>query len=143
MIIKLLLAVLGAILLCLLVAVVRTLLLPRKTSVYQLSEDTKRIEEYADKLLNEYNLQVGDEICIPTKPTRPERTYVVNAGDTIQRVLQALDVDFDTLSRWNPMLLDVELPEGLIVTLPFVQPRNNMDDMNDVDDFDDMDDNMD
>jgi len=101
--------------------------------------DIMRLNPY----VNVYNLQVGDEICIPTKPTRPERTYVVNAGDTIQRVLQALDVDFDTLSRWNPMLLDVELPEGLIVTLPFVQPRNNMDDMNDVDDFDDMDDNMD
>lgn len=106
--------------------------------------DIMRLNPY----VNVYNLQIGDEICIPTMPARPERTYVVNEGDTIQRVLQALDVDFDGLARWNPMLLDVELPEGLILTLPLVQPRENinnqntrleMDDLDDHFEFDDMD----
>lgn len=98
--------------------------------------DVMRLNPY----VNVYNLQVGDEICIPSAPARPERTYVVNAGDTIQRVLQALDVDFDTLARWNPMLTDVELPEGLIITLPLIQPRNDMNGMDDLDDmYDDMD----
>lgn len=86
--------------------------------------DIMRLNPY----VNVYNLQVGDEICIPTTPARPERTYVVNEGDTVQRVLKALNVDFDTLARWNPTLLDVELPEGLILTLPLVQPRDDMDD---------------
>lgn len=95
--------------------------------------DIMRLNPY----VNVYNLQVGDEICIPSAPARPERTYVVNAGDTIQKVLQALDVDFDTLSRWNPMLKDVELPEGLIISLPLIQPRNNADELDDI--FDDMD----
>lgn len=95
--------------------------------------DIMRLNPY----VNVYNLQIGDEICIPSAPARPERTYVVNAGDTIQRVLQALDVDFDTLARWNPMLTDVELPEGLIITLPLVQPRDDMDDFEDL--FDELD----
>lgn len=101
--------------------------------------DIMRLNPY----VNVYNLQIGDEICIPTTPARPERTYVVNQGDTIQRVLQALDVDFDTLARWNPTLLDVELPEGLILKLPLIQPRDNMDNGIDRLDMDDLDDRFD
>lgn len=86
--------------------------------------DIMRLNPY----VNVYNLQIGDEICIPSAPARPERTYVVNEGDTIQRVMQALDIDFDTLARWNPMLKDVELPEGLIIRIPVVQPREDMKD---------------
>ena len=41
--------------------------------------DIMRLNPY----VNVYNLQVGDEICIPTMPARPEKTYVVNEGDTI------------------------------------------------------------
>ncbi len=99
--------------------------------------DIMRLNPY----VNVYNLQIGDEICIPTTPARPEQTYVVNSGDTIQQVLKALDADFDTLVKWNPMLMDVELPEGLIITLPLVQPRADVyenhsmyDDRNNVDD---------
>lgn len=109
--------------------------------------DIMRLNPY----VNVYNLQIGDEICIPTAPARPERTYVVNPGDTISKVLKALEVDFDSLARWNPMLLDVELPEGLIITLPMVQPRADVyenrsmyDDQNDLDDvYDDVNDSYD
>ena len=118
--------------------------------------DIMRLNPY----VNVYNLQIGDEICIPTAPARPEKTYAVNAGDTIKQVLKALDVDFDTLARYNPLLMDVELPEGLVVTLPLVQPRSDLnrgDRMNDnsnvrdedtddvydrIDDFDDLLDDM-
>ena len=72
----------------------------------------------ANPYVNVYNLQIGDEICIPTTSPRPERRYVVNEGDTIQDVLNTLRVDFNTLARWNPTLLEVELPEGLVITLP-------------------------
>lgn len=81
--------------------------------------DIMRLNPY----VNVYNLQIGDEICIPTTPARPEKTYVVNEGDTIDHVLKVFGVDFETLARWNPTLLEVELPEGLIVKLPLIQPR--------------------
>lgn len=90
--------------------------------------DIMRLNPY----VNVYNLQIGDEICIPVKPARPEKTYIVNEGDSIRKVLDAFDTDFSTLARWNPMLLDAPLPEGLILKLPLVQPREV-----EADDFDD------
>lgn len=84
--------------------------------------DVMRLNPY----VNVYNLQIGDEICIPTVAARPERTYVVNAGDTISDVLNAFQVDFESLAKANPTLLEVELPEGLILRLPLRQPRNDM-----------------
>lgn len=84
--------------------------------------DVMRLNPY----VNVYNLQIGDEICIPTVAARPERTYVVNEGDTISDILNAFHVDFETLAKVNPTLLEVELPEGLILRLPMRQPRAEM-----------------
>ncbi len=89
--------------------------------------DIMRLNPY----VNVYNLQIGDEICIPTMPARPEKTYVVNEGDTIGKVLDAFQLDFNTLARYNPMLLEVELPEGLILKVPLIQPRGEMPDFED------------
>ncbi|MGI6095568.1 MAG: M20/M25/M40 family metallo-hydrolase [Lachnospiraceae bacterium] len=47
---KMIVIVLGILAVCLLTAVVRTLLLPKKKTEYQLSEDTGRIDTYAEKL---------------------------------------------------------------------------------------------
>ncbi len=93
--------------------------------------DVMRLNPY----VNVYNLQIGDEICIPTAPARPEKTYVVNEGDTLDKVLKAFRVDFETLARYNPMLRDVELPEGLVFTLPIIQSEEDDYD----DDYDDKD----
>ncbi|MDD6070188.1 MAG: LysM domain-containing protein [Clostridiales bacterium] len=83
--------------------------------------DIMRLNPY----VNVYNLQIGDEICIPTMPARPEKTYVVNEGDTISDVSKAFGVSFDVLAKNNPALLDVELPEGLILRMPLVMPRDS------------------
>lgn len=84
--------------------------------------DIMRLNPY----VNVYNLQVGDEICIPTMASKPEKTYIVNEGDTIAKVLKAFDVGFEDLARWNPTLMEIELPEGLILKMPLLQPRNGM-----------------
>lgn len=73
--------------------------------------DIMRLNPY----VNVYNLQIGDEICIPAIPSGMEKTYVVNEGDTIGSVLKAFQTTFDELVKENPVLLDVELPEGLMV----------------------------
>lgn len=83
--------------------------------------DIMRLNPY----VNVYNLQIGDEICIPTMPQRPEKTYVVNDGDTLADVLKVFNVNFATLARWNPMLLDIDLPEGLIIKMP-IRERETM-----------------
>lgn len=96
--------------------------------------DIMRLNPY----VNVYNLQIGDEICIPTMAARPEKTYVVNEGDTIEKVLKAFDVDFNTLARWNPTLMEIELPEGLILKMPLRGPRSGVPSMED--DLEDMED---
>ena len=48
--ITVLLLLLGALLICLLVAVIHTLLLPKKQTSYSLSEDKERVDTYAEKL---------------------------------------------------------------------------------------------
>ncbi|MCM1179219.1 MAG: LysM peptidoglycan-binding domain-containing protein [Clostridium sp.] len=81
--------------------------------------DIMRLNPY----VNVYNLQIGEEICIPTMPARPEKTYVVNEGDTIADVIRAFGVSFDVLAQHNPVLLEAELPEGLILKMPLIMPR--------------------
>lgn len=93
--------------------------------------DIMRLNPY----VNVYNLQIGDEICIPTTAGRPEKVYVVNEGDDIEDVLKAFQTGFDNLSRYNPTLLEVELPEGLVLKMPRKQPRNGMEE-----EWEDMDD---
>lgn len=82
--------------------------------------DIMRLNPY----LNVYNLQIGDEICIPSAPPKDEKTYVVNEGDTLADVLKAFDVSFELLAKYNPILYDVELPEGIILKVPIIQPRS-------------------
>ena len=50
--------------------------------------DIMRLNPY----VNVYNLQIGDEICIPTMPARPEKMYVVNENDTFADVIKAFGV---------------------------------------------------
>lgn len=48
--ITLLLLLLGALLICLLIAVIRTILLPKKQTSYDLSDDKERVDTYSEKL---------------------------------------------------------------------------------------------
>lgn len=82
--------------------------------------DVMRLNPY----VNVYNLQIGDEICIPTMPPKGEKVYVVKDGDTIGEVLERLHMEFEPLAELNPTLLEVPLPEGLVLRLPVVQPRD-------------------
>lgn len=84
--------------------------------------DIMRLNPY----VNVYNLQIGDEICIPTisaEDARQEKTYVVTEGDTISDVLGAFGVDFETLARWNPAMYAIQLTEGMVIKLPLIMPR--------------------
>lgn len=49
-VVTIILLLLGALLVCLLIAVIRTLVLPKKQTSFALSEDTERIDTYSEKL---------------------------------------------------------------------------------------------
>lgn len=68
-----------------------------------------------------YNLQPGDEICIPveTLPDQMEfRPYVVKRDETIGSVLQKFSISFEELARVNKVLSNQKMPPGTILLLP-------------------------
>lgn len=53
-----------------------------------------------------YNLQVGDEICIPMmQPIRDIEfmTYIVREGDTLESILESFGINSEDLLRYNSM----------------------------------------
>ena len=100
--IKVLLVVLGVLLVCLLVAVVRTLLLPRKTSTYQLSEDTKRIDVYADKLSKMVQVETISERDNPqVEKFRAFHTVLEELFPTVFAACEKIEIDGNLMLRWK------------------------------------------
>lgn len=86
----------------------------------------------ANPYINVYNLQIGDEICVPTspmnKPVTPmpepprEKVYTVEAGDTLMDVLREFRTDYETLARFNEDLENLPLQPGLVIRMPMPRP---------------------
>lgn len=82
----------------------------------------------ANPYINVYNLQIGDEICVPTSPVnqpemaRPElpteKTYTVMAGDTLMDVLNEFGTDYETMAKYNEDLANLPLQPGLVIRMP-------------------------
>ena len=76
-----------------------------------------------------YNLQPGDEICIPSEmvPGSPEfQPYVVKKGETIGSLLQKLSYTFEELARINKALANQKLTAGTILLLPKKGREDNL-----------------
>lgn len=70
--------------------------------------------------VNVYNLQIGDEICIPTEIYEEDERiyYTAKAGDTIGSVIYQLDTDVEGLMEYNKELFDIRIPMGTIIRIP-------------------------
>lgn len=70
--------------------------------------------------VNVYNLQIGDEICIPTEIYQEEerRYYTTKPDETIGGVIKKLRVDIEDLMEYNDELYDLVIPEGTIIRIP-------------------------
>lgn len=83
--------------------------------------------------MNVYNLQIGDEICIPTgtqiQEGQLERTYIVQEGDTLRDILNIFNTDYETLAKYNSNIADLPVPVGFALRMPvserpsMIQPR--------------------
>lgn len=74
--------------------------------------------------VNVYNLQIGDEICIPTEVYEEEerRYYTARVGETIGSVISNIGTDVDKLMEFNRELYDLRIPLGTIIRIP---PENH------------------
>lgn len=102
MIIKLLLGILGVLVLLLLVAVVRTLLLPRKESVYTPSTDEERIAAYAEKLAKMVQVETISERDNPqVEKFRAFHTVLEQLFPTVFATCEKIEIDGNLMLRWN------------------------------------------
>lgn len=70
--------------------------------------------------VNVYNLQPGDEICIPTEVYEEEerRYYTAKVGETLGSLVQEFDTDIADLMQYNRELYDLRVPLGTIIRIP-------------------------
>ncbi len=78
--------------------------------------DIMRMNPY----VNVYNLQVGDEICIPMNVTPMEEysTYNVKDGDTLSDIMNYFGRNYEELLKYNPGLRTIKIPVGGVIRYP-------------------------
>lgn len=76
--------------------------------------------------VNVYNLQIGDEICIPVngQDIDEKRYYIAQPGDTIESIMNKTGSNIATLFEKNAMLYKLPVAEGTIINIPV---RRNLD----------------
>ena len=75
--------------------------------------------------VNVYNLQPGDEICVPTEiyEEKEERRYfTARTGETLRSLIEETGTDIGSLMEYNKELLNMRIPLGTIIRIP---PENN------------------
>lgn len=84
----------------------------------------------ANPFVNIYNLQAGDELCIPTgntgnNPPAGFVPYVVRPRDTLSSILRSTNSTYEELARFNQVLADLTVPAGTVLLVPAkIQPRS-------------------
>ncbi|MBE5944371.1 MAG: LysM peptidoglycan-binding domain-containing protein [Lachnospiraceae bacterium] len=70
--------------------------------------------------VNVYNLQIGEEICIPTDIYQEEerRYYSTKPGDTLGKVIKNMNTDIENLMEFNRELYNTRLAVGTILRIP-------------------------
>lgn len=98
----LLLALVGALLLCLLIALVRTLLLPKKKTSYALSDDTQRIDLYAEKLSKMVQMETVSSRADPeVEKFRHFHRLLEQLFPRVFAACEAVEIDGNLLLKWK------------------------------------------
>lgn len=97
-----LLGLLGTVLLCLLIALVRTLLLPSKKTDYQLSRDEKRVECYAKKLSAMVQVETVSSRADPEiEKFRSFHKTMETLFPKVFSTCQKVEIDGNLLLKWK------------------------------------------
>lgn len=70
--------------------------------------------------VNVYNLQIGDEVCIPTEvyEEAERRYYTARVGETLGSIISNVGTDIGSLMQYNRELYDLRIPLGTIIRIP-------------------------
>ena len=73
----------------------------------------------ANPFVNVYNLQIGEELCIPAITQNDENMpYVTKEGDTIGMLLDRFGVTFEQMAEKNPFMYRLQLPTNTVLVIP-------------------------
>lgn len=76
----------------------------------------------ANPFVNVYQLQVGEELCIPVvledRPAEGARPYLVKKEDTVLSILEENKVSFEELARLNRSVAVLKIPAGTVLLIP-------------------------
>jgi LysM repeat protein len=76
----------------------------------------------ANPFVNVYQLQIGEELCIPVLPNQNPGAgvvpYVVKREDTVLSILNENKISFQDLARLNRSAQVLKFPGGTILLLP-------------------------
>ena len=70
--------------------------------------------------VNIYNLQIGDELCIPSAGpviSGAFEPYVVKKGDTLMNIMKNKNVSFEKLAKSNKSVRELTLPVGTVLLI--------------------------
>lgn len=75
----------------------------------------------ANPFVNVYQLQVGEELCIPVvledRPSDGVRPYLVKKEDTVLSILEENKVSFEELARLNRSVAVLKIPAGTLLLI--------------------------
>lgn len=94
-----------------------------KDSLYQIATDygirVKDIMRH-NPFVNVYNLQIGDELCIPGYTPVVSGAfvpYVVKKGDTILEIAKTNKTTVENLAKTNKKIRELTLPVGTVLLI--------------------------
>ena len=100
--ITLILLLLGALLLCLLIAIVRTLLLPKKQTSYTLSEDKERVDTYSQKLSRMVQIEtISDRNDPSIEKFLAFHKLLEELFPTVFATCEKVEIDGNLLLKWK------------------------------------------
>lgn len=71
----------------------------------------------ANPYVNVYNMQVGEEVCIPADPAEKKTDeYIVDGGDTFEDIFMHFGISPSELFENNNELYHLTLPTGMKLT---------------------------
>ncbi len=78
----------------------------------------------ANPYVEVYNLQIGDELCVPVQAPPPPmdfNSYIVQEGDTLEGILERFGINYEDFIQYNSEMENQILGPGVTIQIPMYQ----------------------